>query len=155
MLLAKNRKALYNHEIIEKYLAGVVLKGYEVKAIREGKISFEGSYIKVQNGEAFAINIHIGKYSKQSQELSQRQEKHPLKLLLNQREIEEIARETHQKGKTAVPIAFVLRNNMIKLELAVVKGRKEYEKKQLAKKRQVEKDLQRQRKNLKFGDDRI
>lgn len=147
MLLAKNRKAFHNYEIIEKYVAGVMLKGYEVKAIREKKVSFEGSYITVRNGEVYAKNIHIGHYSKRSQKPSEKEEKRPIKLLLNQREIEKIGRQIHEKGKTAVPIAFILRNNLIKLEIAVVKGRKEYEKKQIAKKRQIEKDLRQQRKS--------
>ncbi len=146
MLLAKNRKAFHNYEILDKYIAGVVLKGHEVKAIKEKKVSFEGSYITIKNGEAFAINIHIGRYSKKSQKTPEQLEKRPLKLLLQSREIENIAREIHQKGKTAVPIAFILRNNMIKLEIAVVRGRKEYEKKQVAKKKQVERDLRQQRK---------
>ncbi len=146
MLLAKNRKAFHNYEILEKYVAGVVLKGYEVKAIREGKVSFEGSYVTIKNGEPLVKNIHIGRYSKKSQKTPEQEEKRPIKLLLNEREIEGIAREIHQKGKTAVPIAFILRNNLIKLEIAVVRGRKEYEKKQVAKKRQIEKDLHKQRK---------
>lgn len=147
MLLAKNRKALYNYEIIEKYLAGIVLRGYEVKAVREKKVSFEGAYVKIIGDEAFIVNLHIGHYSKQSQKSDEYQEKRPRKLLLNKREIEEIKRQINEKGKTIVPIAFVLRNNMIKLEIAVVKGRKKYEKKQVAKTRQIEKDLQKQQKS--------
>lgn len=148
MLLAKNRKAFYNYEVVEKYLAGIALRGYEVKALREKKVAFEGAYVKIQNDEAYVVNLHIGKYSKQSQAPAETQEKRPRKLLLNKREIEEIKRELHEKGKTVIPIAFVLRNNMIKLEIAVMKGRKKYEKKQVAKKRQVEQDLQKQRKSL-------
>lgn len=147
MLLAKNRKAFHNYEILERYLAGVVLKGFEVKAIREKKVSFEGSYITIRGKEAYAVNIHIGQYSKMSQKRVEKQEKRPLKLLLSKKEIEEIDREINQKGKTAVPIAFVLRNNLIKLEIAVVRGRKDYEKKQVAKKKQIEKDLRQQRKS--------
>jgi SsrA-binding protein len=149
MLLAKNRKALHNYEIIEKYLAGIQLEGYEVKAVREKKVSFEGSYIRLDGSDAYVVNMHIGHYSKQSQKPDETREKRPRRLLLNKREIEQIARQIHEKGKTVVPIALVLRHNLIKLEIAVVKGRKEYEKKQVAKKRQVEKDLEKQRKNLR------
>jgi len=147
MLLVKNRKAFYNYEILEKYVAGVVLKGYEVKAIREKKVSFEGAYIKIRGGEAFVVNLPIGDYSKKSQKKEEGKQDNKIKLLLSLREIAKISREVNQKGKTAIPIAFILRNNLVKLELAVVRGKKKYEKKQVAKTRQVEKDLQQQRKS--------
>jgi len=147
MLLVKNRKAFYNYEIVEKYVAGVVLKGYEVKAIREKKVNFEGAYIKISGEEAFVVNLHIGRYSKKSQKNEASEQDRDIKLLLNLQELEKIMKEVKQKGKTVIPIAFILRNNLVKLELAVVKGRKEYEKKQVAKTRQVEKDLQQQRKS--------
>jgi len=140
-LLAKNRKALFNHSIIERYDAGVVLKGYEVKAIREGKVDFEGSYVRVIKGEVFLTNLKIGRYSKQSKEISPQDETRDRKLLLNKNEIKGINRELSEKGKTAVPLALVLSNNKIKLELAVVKGKKEFEKKQTAKERQLKKDM--------------
>ncbi len=148
MLLAKNRKALFNYEIIEKYVAGVMLTGYEVKAIKERQVSFEGAFIKIEHEEAFLLNLHIGRYSKQAQKVDEFAQKRPRKLLLNRQEIEEITREVQEKGKTIVPIAFILKNNLVKLELAVVKGRKKYEKKQVAKTRQVEKDLLKSRKDM-------
>ncbi len=148
MLLVKNRKALHNYEIIEKYVAGIVLKGYEVKAIREKKVSFEGAYIKSEDGELYVVNLHIGLYSKRSQRASEIDEKRKRKILLSRKEIEEIIKQIDEKGKTAVPIALVLRNNLIKLEIAVVRGRKKHEKKQVAKKRQIEKDLRQRRKDL-------
>ncbi|MBP8961015.1 SsrA-binding protein SmpB [Patescibacteria group bacterium] len=148
MLLAKNRKALFNYEIIEKYLAGIMLTGYEVKALRERNVNFEGSFVKIENGEALLINLQIGRYSKQGQKVDETAEKRARKLLLNKVELEKITRQIQEKGKTIVPLAFVLRNNLIKLEIAVVKGRKKYEKKQVAKTRQIEKDLLRQRKDM-------
>jgi len=141
MLLSKNRKALFNYQIVEKYTAGIVLHGYEVKAMREGNINFEGSYIKVENSEAFLINLYIGRYSKQSKNKVETDPKRPRKLILNKKEIVEIEKEVSQKGKTAVPLALILKNNMVKLEMAVVKGKKEFEKKQTVKERQIKKDL--------------
>jgi len=140
-LLAKNRKALFNHSVISRFDAGIVLKGHEVKAIREGKVDFEGSYIKVIKKEVYAVNLKIGKYSKQSKESSAEAEKRDKKLLLNKNEIAEVNRELLEKGKTAAPLALVLSNNKIKLEFAVVKGKKEFEKKQTAKERQIRKDM--------------
>ena len=140
-LLAKNRKALFDHSIISRFDAGIVLKGHEVKAIREGKVDFEGSFIKIFRGEVFITNMKIGRYSKQSNEISPQGEKRDKKLLLNKNEIAEVNREISEKGKTAVPLALVLSNNKIKLEFAVVKGKKEFEKKQTAKERQIRKDM--------------
>jgi len=150
-LLAKNRKALFNHSIIDRYDAGIVLKGYEVKAIREGKADFEGSYIKVDSGEIFVVNLNIGRYSKQSKESEGFNPKRDRKLLLNKNEIAEVYREISQKGKTAVPLALVLSNNKIKLEFAVVKGKKEFEKKQTAKERQIRKDMKIEAKEFRKG----
>ena len=141
MLLSKNRKALFNYQIVEKYTAGIVLHGYEVKAMREGNINFEGSYIKVENSETFLINLYIGRYSKQSKNKVETDPKRPRKLILNKKEIVEIEKEVSQKPKTAVPLALILKNNMVKLEMAVVKGKKEFEKKQTVKERQIKKDL--------------
>ena len=148
-LLSKNRKALFNHSIIDRYDAGIVLKGYEVKAIREGKVDFEGSYVRLIKGEVFLTNLKIGRYSKQSKEISPRDEKRDRKLLLNKNEIKEINRELSEKGKTAVPLALIMSNNKIKLELAVVKGKKEFEKRQTAKERQLRKDMEIEKKQFK------
>lgn len=148
-LLAKNRKALFNHSIINRYDAGIVLKGYEVKAIREGKVDFEGSYVRLVKGEVYLTNLKIGRYSKQSKEISPQDERRDRKLLLNKNEIKEINRELSEKGKTAVPLALVMSNNKIKLEFAVVKGKKEFEKKQTAKERQLKKDMEIERKQFR------
>jgi SsrA-binding protein len=146
MLLVKNRKALFNHEVIEKFLAGIELRGYEVKAIKENNVSFEGSYVDVEEGEVFVKNLHIGKYSRQSQSFSEVDSRRPRRLLLNKNEIIKVQKEITEKGKTAVPLALLLKRGRIKLEFAIVKGRKKHQKKQLLKKRQIEADL---KKNLK------
>ena len=148
-LLAKNRKALFNHSIIDRFDAGIVLKGYEVKSIREGKVDFEGSYVRVIKNEVYVTNLKIGRYSKQSKEITSQDEKRDRKLLLNKNEIAEINRDLFEKGNTAVPLALVISNNKIKLEFAVVKGKKEFEKKQTAKERQIRKDMEIERKEFK------
>ena len=151
MLLAKNKKALFNNEIIEKYTAGVVLKGYEVKAIKEHHVDFEGAFISVdEDGSAFVKNLHISKYSKQSQEHNELMSRAPRRLLLNRFELRKIQREISEKGKTAVPLALIMHHNRIKLEFAVVRGRKKFEKKQLLKSRQAEIDLRRETKQQGF-----
>jgi len=148
-LLAKNRKALFNNSLVKRFDSGIVLKGYEVKAIREGKVDFEGSYVKVVKGEVFVVNLNIGKYSKQSKEAVTYDERRDRKLLLNKNEILEVNREISEKGKTAVPLALVISNNKIKLEFAVVKGKKEFEKKQTAKERQIRADMRKEAKEFR------
>ena len=77
MLIVKNRKALFNHQIVEKFLAGIELKGYEVKAIKENNVTFEGAHVSVTDGQVFVQNLHIGKYSKQSQEYKEQESRRP------------------------------------------------------------------------------
>jgi len=149
MLITKNRKALHDHEIIEKFFAGLVLKGYEVKAIKEGQANLEGSYVRVVEGVPLVVNMYIGKYSKQSRGFDEFDARRDRILLLNKSEIGKLIRETTQKGRTAVPLAIVLQNGRLKLEFAVVKGRKEFEKKQVAKDRQIQKDLAKEAKELR------
>lgn len=150
MLLVKNRKALFDNELLEKYIAGIVLHGYEVKAIREGNASFEGSYITLTDGNAYVVNMMIGKYSKQSQKFDDQEARGKRQLLLNKIELHKLSRDLAEKGKTAVPLALVANHGRIKLEFAVVKGRKKYEKKSLLKKKQVEMDLQKENKRGGF-----
>jgi SsrA-binding protein len=149
LLLAKNRKAMFNHTLLERYSAGIVLKGYEVKAIREGKVDFEGSYIKPVKEVLNVVSLYIGKYSKQSKTLDKFEEKRSRPLLLNKKEVADIERELLEKGKTAVPTALVMQHGKIKLEFAVVKGKKEFEKKQTAKDRQIKIDLAKESKEIK------
>ena len=142
LVLAKNKKAFHNFAVLKDYSAGIKLKGFEVKAIKEGKTSFEGSYIEFIDGVLCVVNLYIGKYSKQSKEFNELDSKRPRQILLNSSEIREVARAIAEKGKTAVPLALVAKNGLIKLEFAVVRGRKEFEKKVVAKDRQVLKDLE-------------
>ena len=142
MLLAKNRKALFNHEIIEEFQAGISLHGYEVKAIREGKVNFEGSYVQIVGDKPVVINMHIGQYSKQSQKVNELDQNRTRDLLLNKTEIEKLTKELAQKGKTAIPLALIITHNMIKLEFGIAKGRRKFDKKNVEKERQIKKDLE-------------
>ena len=142
MLLAKNRKALFNHEIVEKFTAGIVLKGYEVKAVREGKVNMDGSYVQIMGGDPVVVNMHIGQYSRQSQKVAEDDTRRTRHLLLEKTEIEKITRELAQKGKTAIPLALVLTHNMIKLELGIAKGRRKADKRDVEKERQIKRDME-------------
>lgn len=142
MLLARNRQALYNYEVVEKITAGLVLRGYEVKAIKESNVNLTGSYVILEEGEAFVTNMLVGRYSKLSQQISEFDLTRPRKLLLNKKELYKLQKHLAEKGKTAVPLALLLQHNLVKLEFALVKGKKEFEKKIVEKERQIKKDLE-------------
>lgn len=143
LLLVKNKSALYDHSLLAKYTAGIVLFGYEVKALREKKAQFDGSYVQLIKGAPYIVNMYIGAYSKNGQAAKAGIDttRRSRKLLLNASEILEIERELKQKNRTAIPLAIILLNNRIKLEFAVVKGKKEFERKQTAKERQIKRDM--------------
>ena len=148
MLLVKNRRARYDYEILDTYTAGVVLYGYEVKSVREGNVNFEGAFVQVIGGEAFAVNLQIGRYSHQSQQYNEKEARRTRKLLLNKKEVLRLAQSTSLKGHFAIPLALILQHNLVKLELGVARSKKKYQKKQVLVERQVERDLQLARKAL-------
>lgn len=147
MLLAKNKKATFEYEVLDKYTAGLVLYGHEVKSVREGNVNFEGSLVTVLHGEAYVVNLHIGRYSHQSQKYNEKEAKRTRKLLLNKKEVLKLAQAISLKGRFAVPLALILQHNLVKLELGVVRSKKQYEKKQVLIERQIERDLDRVRKD--------
>jgi SsrA-binding protein len=149
MLLHKNRKALFDYLVLDKYIAGIKLEGHEVKSIREGKVSFEGAFIFVREGEVILKNLYIGNYSKLGTKLPEDHTTRDRVLLLNKQEINSIKKEVAQKGRSAVPLALILKNNLVKLEFAIVKGKKEYEKKIAAKEKQIKRDLDAQARSYK------
>src|SRR5687768_4333999 len=122
MLLAKNRKAYYDSEILEKYTAGVQLYGYEVKAVKAGHVNFDGSYVQMLGNIPTLVNLYIGTYAKQSQKIAETELRRSRRLLLNKKEIEELQKDLKEKGRTAIPLALVLAHNMIKLEFGVARG---------------------------------
>lgn len=151
LLLVKNRRAFHDYELLEKYTAGIQLEGYEVKAIRERKADLSASYVQILNGELFVVNMHVGRYSQQSQPYDEQRARRNRLLLVTAGEREKIAKELDQKGITAVPLALVLQNNFIKLEFALARGRKEFEKKIVAKERQIKRDLEADTKDVRRG----
>jgi len=148
MIILTNKKAYFEYSILEKYIAGVKLKGYEAKALREGKGKLEGSYVKVLDEKLKVVNFGIGKYSKISQKLEDEDISRTKDLLLNKKEISEIKRELDQKGKSCVPLNLRIERGLFKLEIAIVKGKKEFEKKVVVKERQQKRDLEREKKQV-------
>jgi SsrA-binding protein len=140
-----NRKARYDYEIFEKYIAGIVLTGTEIKSIREGKCNLKDSYIIINNNEAFVLNMHISNYEKGS--FNNLDEKRTRKLLLNKKEILKINEKIKVKGYTVIPLKLFLQNSKAKLEIGICKGKHNYDKRETIKerdiKRKIEKDLKR------------
>ena len=135
-LIAKNPVAYHNFNIENKYEAGIVLSGTEIKSIRNGKVNLKDSYAGIKNGEAYIYSMHISPY-----EQGNIFNKDPLrdrKLLLNKREIFRLSGLINQKGYTLVPISLYFKNNIVKLELGIGKGKKLYDKREDLKKKDSE-----------------
>ena len=143
MLIVKNKKAFFEYSILEKLIAGIELKGSEVKSIRSGKVNISEAYCLIDNGEIYIKNMHVSEH-----EQGGRNNNHePLrdrKLLLKKKEITSLADKVKQKGLTIVPLEIILtKTGYIKLEIGLAKGKKTYDKRQSLK----AKDLEREMKN--------
>ena len=149
MSLVFNKKAQYEYTISKKFIAGVVLSGAEVKSLRLQQASLNGSYIKEVSGELFLINAQINSYSFAKQE--DYDPKRSRKLLLKKNEIESLIEASKQKGFAIIPIAFFISHNRIKLELALAKGKKEYEKRENIKKRDLKRELETENKKSRIS----
>jgi SsrA-binding protein len=148
MIILTNKKAYFDYSILDKFVAGVKLKGFEAKALREGKGKLDGSYVKELDGKLKVVNFGIGRYSKISQKLEEGDISRTKELLLNKKEITEIKRELAQKGKSCVPLNLRIERGLFKLEIGIVKGKKEYEKKVVAKEKQEKREMEKEKKKL-------
>ncbi len=140
MALASNRRARHDYEILDKFEAGLVLVGTEVKSIRAGRIQLKDSYVEIRNGEAWLVGAHVSPYSHGNRQ--NHDPERPRKLLLNRREIDKIFGRTTLHGLTCVPLSVYLKKNRIKVEIALARGRKLYDKRQEKKKRQVQREME-------------
>ncbi len=125
-LITNNKKAYYDYFIDEKYEAGLVLHGTEVKSLRQGKCSVKEAYIQIINGEVFVINMNITPYEKGN--IFNTDPLRPKKLLLHQSEINKLAAQTAQKGYTIVPLQVYLSRGRVKMEIGLARGKKLYDK---------------------------
>lgn len=141
-MLVLNRKARYEYAVIEEFTAGMVLFGSEVKSIRSGNVTLSESFIFIKDGEVWIKNMHIAKY-KQSHKLEVHDESRDKKLLLNKKEIERISKKVIDKGITIIPLGIFISNNKLKMKIAVAKGKKNWDKKEDIKARDIKLDLKR------------
>lgn len=140
---AENRKARFNYEFVEKYEAGIELTGLEVKSVRSGQMSLEGAFVIIRGGEAYLINANIPPYQPNNTPSNY----DPLrnrKVLLTRKEIAELAGYEKNKSLTIVPISVYNKGRIIKLEIALVKGKKKFDKRETIKKREADREIRRE-----------
>lgn len=143
---AENRKARFDYEILEKYETGIELLGTEVKSVRGGRMSLEGAFVIVRGGEAYIINANIPPYQASNAPSSY----DPLrnrKLLLTKKEIAELGGSEKNKSLTIVPLSVYNKGTKIKVSIALVKGKKQFDKRETTKKRETDRDIRRTLKN--------
>lgn len=138
--LATNKKAFFDYTILEKYEAGIVLSGQEVKSSRDGHINLKGSFAVFKGTELYLVNAHISLYSHAGTILSYDPE-HSRKLLLKKRELHTLIGLLKQKGLTLVPLSVYTKANRIKVELGVCRGKQIHEKREIIKKRDIQREI--------------
>ena len=146
-IVADNKKAYYDYTIEDKFLAGIVLQGVEIKSVRAGRVNLKDSYVIVKNGEVFLLGAHIAEYEK-ADVLAKVDTRRSRKLLLKKSEILKLSRKVNIKGYTLVPTKMLLVNNRAKVEIAVAKGKELYNKKDSLKEKDIKRETERQ---LKAG----
>lgn len=137
-VLATNRKALHEYEILERAEAGVALLGTEVKSIRHGGLNFRDSYVDYRGGQLFLVGCYVGPYSHGN--LQNHAEARDRKLLLHRREIDKLGGKITEKGLTLVPLRAYFKNGRVKLEIGLARGKKAHDKRQALKARDIERE---------------
>lgn len=140
-VVAKNRKARFNYEILETYEVGIELKGTEVKSVRASKVNLTEGFISIDNGEAFLKQVHISPYEQGN--IFNVDPVRVRKLLLHKREIKKLIGETAQKGFTLVPLSMYLKNGKVKLSLGLARGKNTHDKRQDMAKKDAQRNIER------------
>jgi SsrA-binding protein len=140
-VVATNRKARHEYFLLEQYEAGIELRGTEIKSIRAGQISLAQAYVRVDGQEAWLMDCHIAPYEQAG--IFNHDPVRPRKLLLHRKEIYHLYDEVRQKGVTIVPLRVYLKRGLAKVEIAVAKGKKLYDKRQAIAKRDQEREIER------------
>jgi SsrA-binding protein len=139
--IATNRRARHQYEILDQLECGIALKGSEVKSLRDGKVSLEEAYARVNNGELWLIDCDIAVYPQAS--LMNHEPKRPRKLLLRRRELEKFAAQAGHKGLTLVPLSMYFTRGIVKVKIAVGRGKKLHDKRESMKKADAKREIQR------------
>ena len=135
-----NRQANYRYQLLEKFEAGMVLTGAEVKSVRQGHLQLSEAFVRIKDGEAWLFNAHIHPYlfSDKQKEIDPQRSR---KLLLHKKELLKLKQTTEEKGLTLVPVSCYTKRHQIKLEIAIAKGKREHEKREAIKKKDWRREL--------------
>ena len=139
-VLVSNRRARFDYELLERFTAGLVLTGSEVKSVRAGHVKLQDGWVAFEAGEAFLADVHVAPYPNAG--YANHEPTRRRKLLLRKRDIERMASKVAEKGLTVIPLAIGLEDNWIKVELALAKGKKLYDKRETIKRRTLDREAQ-------------
>ncbi|MFH1965191.1 MAG: SsrA-binding protein SmpB [Acidobacteriota bacterium] len=139
-VLAKNKKAFHEYDILTRFEAGIVLQGTEVKSARDHGVNLKESYARLDNHEIWLVDCHISPYS--CGNIQNHEPLRPRKLLLHKKEIEKLAHEITRGGLTVVPLSMYLKAGKVKVEIALAKGRKLYDKREKARRKTIDRDIE-------------
>lgn len=145
-LVSNNKKAYFDYFILEKYEAGIELCGTEVKSIRNGKCSIKEAYIRVERGEVFICGMHVSPYEQGN--IFNKDPMRVKKLLLHKQQIRKLAQETAEQGITIVPLQVYLKDGLVKVEIGLAKGKKNYDKRESIARKDQKRDLDKQYKHV-------
>ena len=147
--VAVNRKAYHDYSILDTYEAGLALKGTEVKSLREGKVSLRESFAQFENNELYLMNMHISPYAFGN--IFNVDPKRKRKLLLHRWEIDRLKGQVQEKGLTLVPLRIYFKRGYAKIELALAKGKKLYDKRRVLAEKDAQREMEKEIKNKKWG----
>lgn len=140
-VVATNRKASHDYFLLERFEAGIALKGSEIKSIRAGQISLKEAYVRIDGREAWLVDCHIAPYEHAG--IFNHEPRRERRLLLHRKEIADLWDEVRQKGVTIIPLRVYLKQGRAKVEIAVAKGKKQYDKRQAIAKRDAQREMER------------
>jgi SsrA-binding protein len=143
-IVAENRKARRDYFIVDEYEAGMVLKGTEVKSLRQGRANLKDSYARIKDGEVFVYQLHIAPYP--FAYYDNHDPLRPRKLLLHKHEIKRLYGKINEKGHTLIPIRIYFKSGKVKILLALAKGKRKYDKREAIRRRDEQRDLDRESK---------
>ena len=140
-LVAQNRRARFNYEIIESFEAGIALTGTEIKSVRAGRVSLQEAFARIHEGEAWVHGMHIAPYAQGN--IYNHEPTRPRKLLLHREQIKALEREIKTGNLTLVPLRMYITRHRAKLQIALARGRKQYDKRQVIARRDADREMQR------------
>lgn len=141
-VVSTNRKASHLYFLSDRYEAGIALRGTEVKSVRAGQVSLRESYVRIEDGEAWLVNAHIAPYDPASS--MNHDPRRPRKLLLHRREILRLQDQVLQRGYTVVPTKMYLKRGRVKVEIALARGKRKYDKRRQIAEREIARDMERE-----------